>query len=162
MARGPKVTGDFAAWLAQVSRLPALDKRLRGAAQVSPAVTTAPVRLAQGQAAQNGALLAGDASGFLDPFTGEGISMALHSGQLAAQAVARSLSEGFGNEQAAEIYGQSLARAVRRSYRIAAVARGLIHGPGWVQGLVAAPLPWIGKWLLRETRWQGSRQGKVS
>jgi len=32
-------------------------------------------------------LLAGDAAGFADPLTGEGISLALHSGKLAAQAV---------------------------------------------------------------------------
>jgi len=159
---GAKVTGDFAGWLAQISRLPALEKRLRGAAQVSPAVTTAPVHLAQGQATQNGALMAGDASGFLDPFTGEGISMALHSGRLAAQAVSQSLSEGFGGERAAEVYRHNLARAVQRSYKFAAMARALIQGPAWVQGLVTVPLPWIGKRLLRETRWRGTREVKLS
>ena len=101
--------------------------------------------------------MAGDASGFLDPFTGEGISMALHSGRLAAQAVAKSLSEGSGDEQAAEIYRRNLARAVRRSYTIAAMARGLIYCPAWVQGLVTAPLPWIGKRLVWETRWMARR-----
>ncbi|HVB28563.1 MAG TPA: hypothetical protein VNG91_02010, partial [Terriglobia bacterium] len=80
----------------------------------------------------------------------------------AARTVAMSLSEGFGDEQAAEIYAQSLTQAVRRSYKIAAMARGLIHGPGWVQGLVTAPLPWIGNRLVRETRWRGSRGYKLS
>ena len=159
---GAKGIGDFAAWLVQMSRLPALETRLRGAEQVSSVITTAPVDLARRQAAQGGALMVGDASGFLDPFTGEGISMALHSGRLAARTVAMSLSEGFGDEQAAEIYAQSLTQAVRRSYKIAAMARGLIHGPGWVQGLVTAPLPWIGNRLVRETRWRGSRGVKLS
>ena len=154
---GGKGMRDFAAWLAQLTHLAALEARLRGAVQVSPAVTTAPVHLGRGQAAPSGALRVGDASGFLDPFTGEGISMALHSGRLAAQAVAKSLSEGFGDEQAAEIYRQDLARAVRRSYKIAAMARGLIHCPAWVQGLVTAPLPWIGKRLVWETRWMARR-----
>jgi flavin-dependent dehydrogenase len=100
--------------------------------------------------------MVGDASGFLDPFTGEGISMALHSGRLAAQAVAKSLSEGSGDERAAAIYGQSLSQSVGRSYKIASLARGLLNGPLWLQGLVTAPLPWIGKRLLRETRWRGN------
>lgn len=153
---------DFAAWLAQVSRLPALETRLRGAAQVSPVVTTAPVHLARRQAAQGGALMVGDASGFLDPFTGEGISMALHSGRLAAQAVAGALLEGFDAQTAAENYGRSLSNSVRRSYSVAAMARGLILGPKWLRGLVTAPLPWLGSRLVRETRWRGNAEAELS
>jgi flavin-dependent dehydrogenase len=145
---------NFADWLVQVARLPALEKRLTGAEQISPVVTTAPVHLARRQAAQKGVLMVGDASGFLDPFTGEGISMAMHSGRLAARAAAKSLSEGLGDDRAAEIYGQSLSLAVGRSYRIAGIARSLLHGPLWLQGLVTAPLPWIGRRLVHETRWR--------
>ncbi|HET9179724.1 MAG TPA: hypothetical protein VFQ24_15320 [Terriglobia bacterium] len=159
---GLKVQEDFAAWLAQVSHLPALETRLRGAAQVSPVVTTAPVRLARRQAAQDGALMVGDASGFLDPFTGEGISMALHSGRLAAQAVAGTLIEGFDAQAAAENYTRSLSEAVRRSYWIAGLARGLIHCPDWAHGLVTAPLPWLGRRLVRETRWRGNAEAELS
>lgn len=149
---------NFAGWLVQVARLPALEKRLSGAVQVSPVVTTAPVHLARRQAAQEGALMVGDASGFIDPFTGEGISMALHSGRLAAQAVVKSLIEGSGDDRAAEIYGQNLSLAVGRSYRVAGLARSLLRGPLWLQGLVAAPLPWFGKRLVRETRWRGNTE----
>lgn len=151
---GAKGMEDFAAWLGQVARQPALERRLRGAAQVSATVTTAPVHLARRQAVQGGALMVGDASGFLDPFTGEGISMALHSGRLAAQAVAKSLSEGLDEERLAAIYRQSLTRAVDRSYSIAGIARSLLHGPLWLQGLVTAPLPWFGKRLVSKTRWR--------
>jgi flavin-dependent dehydrogenase len=151
-----RVHKDFAAWLKQVSRLPALETRLRGAVQVSLVATTAPVHLARRQAVQGGALMVGDASGFLDPFTGEGISMALHSGRLAAQAVAGALLEGFDAQTAAENYSRSLSNAVRRSYRIAAVARGLIQCPAWMRGLVTASLPWLGGRLVRETRWRGN------
>jgi flavin-dependent dehydrogenase len=129
--------------------------RLRKARQVSPVVTTAPVHLEQRQATQGGALMVGDAAGFLDPFTGEGISMALHGGRLAAQAVAMALAKGFDGERAAEIYGRSLGRAVRRSYTIVALARGVMQGPEWLRGLASAPLPWVGKRLVQETRWRG-------
>jgi flavin-dependent dehydrogenase len=151
---GPNLLEDFAPWLAQVSHLPALEKRFRGALQISPVVTTAPVHLVRRRAVQGGALLVGDASGFIDPFTGEGISMALHSGRLAAQAVARMLLEGFDVQSAAEFYEESLAQAVGRSYRIAAMARGLMQGPGWLRDLATGSLPWVGKYLVRETRWR--------
>lgn len=42
--------------------------------------------------ARGAVLLAGDAAGFVDPLTGEGIGWAVHSGQLAARAVATALS----------------------------------------------------------------------
>lgn len=155
---GAKGLADFAVWLAQVSHLPALEMRLRKAQQVSPVVTTAPVHLEQRQATQGGALMVGDAAGFLDPFTGEGISMALHGGRLAAQAVATALPKGFDGERAAEIYGRSLGRAVQRSYTIAALARGVMQGPEWLRGLASAPLPWVGKRLVQETRWRGGRE----
>ena len=145
---------DFYAWLARVACHPSLQARLRGASQVSPVVTTAPVRLARRAAAQDGALLAGDASGFLDPFTGEGVSMALHSGRLAANAIAGFLAGRWNCERTVEVYRRSLGRAVGQSYRIASVARTLIEAPAWVQDLSAAPLPWLGGWLMKETRWR--------
>ena len=147
---------DLSAWLTQVSCHPGLEARLRGAEQVSPVVTTAPVRLARRSADQNGALLVGDASGFIDPFTGEGISMALHSGRLAGNAIAESWAGGLGCERAVEVYRKNLSRAVRHSYRIAGLARALIEAPAWVQNLSATPLPWLGSWLLRETRWRAA------
>ena len=153
---------DFGAWLTQVSHLPALEARLRGAVQVCPVVTTAPVHLARRKAVQGGALMVGDASGFLDPFTGEGISMALHSGRLAAKAVASALVEGFDGRKAAENYSRSLSQAVRRSYWIAAITRGLIQGPEWMRDLVTAPLPWIGMRMVRETRWRGNAESEFS
>jgi flavin-dependent dehydrogenase len=39
-------------------------------------------------------LLAGDAAGFMDSFTGEGIAYAIRSGQVAADVIARALSSG--------------------------------------------------------------------
>lgn len=150
---------DFAAWLSELARHPALETRLRGVTQVSSVVTTAPVHLARGWPVQDGALLAGDASGFLDPFTGEGISMALHGGRLAARAITKSLSEGFDEQRTAEVYQESLTRAVHRSYKIAAVARTFISSPAWARGLVAAPLPWLGRRLVRDTRWRESHKG---
>ena len=145
---------EFSVWLEQVTCHPALVSRLRGATQISPVVTTAPVQPARHSATQNGALMVGDASGFLDPFTGDGISLALHSGRLAAKTAARFLSGEFEEERAARVYERKLSQAVRQCYRIAALARGLLQGPTWMQCAATAALPWLGKQLVRQTRWR--------
>ena len=144
------------AWPKNIFGHPALEARLREAQQLAAAVTTFPVFLARRSAAQNGALLAGDASGFLDPFTGEGISMALHSGRLAADAVAKRLCEGWKFERTAELYTQHLSQAVRGSYKFATAIRNLLGAHRYVQSLAGALLPCFGRSLLNGTRWRES------
>jgi flavin-dependent dehydrogenase len=162
--------GDFSAWLKSVARHPHLDGRLRGATQVSETVTTAPLRPARRAAAQQGALLAGDAAGFLDPFTGDGISMALASGRLAADELAQRREEGKDLREAARSFERRLGRAVRRSYRLAGLLRLLVSAPAGVQESVAGALPWLGAKLVLRTRWrddsvscreQASPRGKI-
>lgn len=48
-----------------------------------------PIRIHSGSLASQRILLAGDAAGLVDPFTGEGIRFALKSGHLAAEAILR-------------------------------------------------------------------------
>lgn len=57
----------------------------------SDPVSTAPLIFRPAQTSEDGAALCGDAAAFLDPFAGDGISMGLHSGRLAAQELARYL-----------------------------------------------------------------------
>jgi flavin-dependent dehydrogenase len=153
LARNTGGIDDFAEWLKTVARHGALDARLWGAIQVSDTVATAPVRPARRRAECDGALLVGDAAGFLDPFTGDGISMALHSGGLAAAESARRVGHAV-TEPMACSYSQQLGRAVRRSYRVAGLLRALVRAPSVVQALAAAALPWLGARLHAETRWR--------
>jgi geranylgeranyl reductase family protein len=69
-------------------------------------------------------LLAGDAAGFVDPITGEGIAHALASGRKAAEAAARVLREGR-PEGAAALY-RSETRDIRMSLRIASLLRPIV------------------------------------
>lgn len=66
------------------------DPRLAAARPAGP-VTCAPVDsgFAPEHAVSDGRLLIGDAAGLVNPFTGEGISYAVQSGLLAAEAIAR-------------------------------------------------------------------------
>lgn len=150
--------GDFAAWLKTVARHPALEARLQGRTQVTETVSTAPVVAARRSAEHEGALMAGDAAGFLDPFTGDGISMALHSGRLAAEELARARSgEPPALDGRVRSYRQRLGRAVRRSYVVAGVLRSLVRAPAGVQASAAAALvPRLGGRLLAATRWHAS------
>ncbi|HET7839998.1 MAG TPA: FAD-dependent monooxygenase [Terriglobia bacterium] len=154
--------GDFRAWIRAVARHQALDARLRGSIQDGETVTTAPVRTARRRAAQGELLLAGDAAGFLDPFTGDGISMALHSGKLAAEKLAVALTTSpITMNGVGAAYEKCLAESVRRSYAVAAVFRALVRAPGAVQNVVAGIIPLLGAKLHAETRWKFGRRDKV-
>ena len=161
LARGgaASATRDFAAWIGEIARHAALNERLRSAVQDGETVTTAPVRPARRRASSGGALFAGDAAGFLDPFTGDGISVALHSGRLAAEVLANYLSGRVADcSVAARVYEKRLNESVRWSYAVAGALRTLVRAPGAVQKVVAAAMiPRLGRRLHAGTRWRSGR-----
>ena len=71
-----------------IAGLPAVSARLRGSRRLTPIRGAAPIGHRVARAAGDGWLLVGDAAGFIDPFTGEGIYRALRSARLAAEALA--------------------------------------------------------------------------
>lgn len=70
---------------------PQLRVRCASARRVAPVVTLGPLAVDAHAAGMPGLLLAGDAAGFVDPMTGDGIHLALRGGQLAAEAVLEDL-----------------------------------------------------------------------
>jgi menaquinone-9 beta-reductase len=86
----------------------------------------APVGLRVRRRAGDGWLLVGDASGFLDPFTGEGLHRALMTAELAATAVDRSLS---GDAGALRRYDPSVARRVRAKDLVSRVVQAFVARP---------------------------------
>lgn len=87
-----------------------------------------PIRPRAGPFVEKRVLLVGDAAGFADPVTGEGISFALRSGQLAAQ----SLVDGNLNEVSVQqAYSHSLAESILPELRAGRwLARLLYKNPG--------------------------------
>jgi len=75
-------------------------------------------------AGSDGLLLAGDAAGLADPLTGEGISYAIRSGRLAAEAVLRA---GGVAAKAARLYDGLLARHLLPEIRTARLLAGIVH-----------------------------------
>jgi menaquinone-9 beta-reductase len=93
-------------------------------------VSTAPVFFRPAQTSEGGMILAGDAAAFIDPFAGDGISMALHSGRLAALALASYLSGECSLQSALESYDRSHRELIQPALRNARRLRRLLCLPG--------------------------------
>ncbi len=74
-----------------LAKLPGVARALGGAERVGPVRGIGPMARRVHRVAGPGYLLVGDAAGFLDPFTGEGVSRALRGAELAAEAIERAL-----------------------------------------------------------------------
>jgi flavin-dependent dehydrogenase len=71
-------------------------------------------------------LLVGDAAGFLDPFTGEGLHRALRSAELAVEAVDRRLA---GDRLALEAYDRTLVRRTRSKDAVSLFVQAFLEVP---------------------------------
>jgi flavin-dependent dehydrogenase len=74
---------------------PWLRDRFAGARFLQPPVVLGPLAVDQVPGHVDGLLLAGDAAGFIDPMTGDGVRFAIRGGALAAQAALEALSDGW-------------------------------------------------------------------
>jgi menaquinone-9 beta-reductase len=75
-----------------LASLPGLQERLDRARPAGRIQAVGPMARVAARTSLDGALLVGDAAGFYDPFTGEGIFMALRGAELAAETMDRALA----------------------------------------------------------------------
>ena len=99
----------------------ALDARLSG--RCGPRVAVGPLTHRVRRTIAPGALLAGDAAGFLSPFTGQGVFLALRSAQRAAAAIAD------GSEDAFVAYDRAQRRELRARYALSKLVDSLVVFP---------------------------------
>ena len=83
---------DF--YLRTLDRWPRLRERLERACLTSPPRAIGPLALEARGVSAPGAVLVGDAAGFYDPFTGEGVTLALRGAELAAAVAHPALTDG--------------------------------------------------------------------
>ena len=74
---------------------PQLAPRFADARLVTPPTVLGPLAVDTTPPALDGLLLAGDAAGFIDPMTGDGLRFAIHGGELAAEAALNALTHGW-------------------------------------------------------------------
>jgi len=81
--------------LRALARDPMLRDRAAGARLIARSVVLGPLAVDVRSEAIPGLLLAGDAAGFIDPMTGDGLRFAIAGGELAAAAALRALEHGW-------------------------------------------------------------------
>ena len=96
---------------AAIALAPALARRAASAELAGEVRYLAPVRSDVTSAVAPRALLVGDAAGFLDPLTGEGIHVAIADAELAVAAIERALALGRGDVAVLRPYARAVARA---------------------------------------------------
>lgn len=79
-------SSEFTRW---INAEPELSERLRGAEQITPLAGCSPLGARASKGAVPGAVLLGDAAGFVDPITGSGMAQALSTAELLATYVAQ-------------------------------------------------------------------------
>ena len=107
---------------ARARQLPHLARRLAGARPIEPVRAMGPLAYEVLTPRHGGVLLVGDAAGFFDPFTGEGIFSALRSAELAVETAVRALRAGDCSREALAGYARARRGAFRDKER---VTRGL-------------------------------------
>jgi menaquinone-9 beta-reductase len=150
------VRADVASSLPEVfAQHPALRERTRNWNLVSDPVSTSPLIFRNPQPERNGVLMAGDAAGFVDPFVGDGISLALRSGSLAA----RCLSPFFAGEaslpEAVQCYSRAYNETLLPVFRASSTIRRMLVWPRYIRKPVLSFLensPAITNYLVRKTR----------
>lgn len=114
---------------AAIALAPALARRAAGAELSGEVRYLAPVRSDVTGAVAPRALLAGDAAGFLDPLTGEGIHFAIADAELAAATIERALALGRGDVVALRPYARAVARARRGKRLLHPLLQALLRHP---------------------------------
>jgi menaquinone-9 beta-reductase len=79
---------------ARVKHLPHLARRVAGAEMIAKLRALGPLAYRVAPPTVGGVMLVGDAAGFYDPFTGEGVFTALRSAELAVETAATALKSG--------------------------------------------------------------------
>jgi flavin-dependent dehydrogenase len=147
---GDPALHDPAARLEQVlAREPLLRDRFEGATRVAAPVVVGPLAVERAGAPVDGLLIAGDAGGFVDPITGDGLRFAVRGAELAAAAALDALQSGWRGVHA------RLAAARRREFAakwrfnlavralltspdaVAAAAFGARFAPGLIRAAIA-------------------------
>jgi flavin-dependent dehydrogenase len=150
------VRSDVARSLADVfAQHPQLKARAQTWQMLMEPVSTSPLIFCEPVPVAGAILMAGDAAGFVDPFVGDGISLALRSGALAAECLASFFKGRLPLAEAAQQYGNSYRQRLLPVFRNSSRIRRLLSLPRQVRRTVGHLLettPSVSRLLVRLTR----------
>lgn len=117
---------------------PVLRDRFAGARFILPARVLGPLAVdaIPARTVPDGLLLAGDAAGFIDPMTGDGLRFAIRGGELAASAALRALAHGWAGVQARLCHERD--EEFRSKWRFNRTLRAMVGSPTAVRAATTA------------------------
>jgi flavin-dependent dehydrogenase len=149
------VRADAARSLEEVFALnPELWRRSRDWQPLFSTITTSPLYFRKPETESSGMMLVGDAAGFIDPFAGDGISLALHGGTLAAESLVPFFQSRCSLAQTHQQYRETYHKRFAPAFRNAARLRMALSTPAWLRsGLIQlAGLRSVAGLVVRGTR----------
>lgn len=118
---------------AAVARLPGS----KGARRLGEVLATGPFDCPVRTVATDGVMLVGDAAGYYDPFTGQGIYRALRGAALAAEVAHRALTQGDTRTHLLGPYARARRQAFAPGERLQRVIETVVAREGWLTRAVA-------------------------
>jgi len=118
-----------ARFAAALQAFPTLARTLGGARRVTPVRGVGPVGVGAARPCGPGYLLVGDAAGFFDPFTGEGVYKALRGAALAAPVALAALARGDFSARALAPYRRARRREFFAKDLVCRVVQGFVQVP---------------------------------
>jgi flavin-dependent dehydrogenase len=147
---------EVASTLPEVFRQhPALLERSRQWRQLGDSVSTSPLVFRQPRPEHDGILMVGDAACFVDPFVGDGISLALRSGALAAECLVPFLGGETELGEASRRYCDEYIRRFGAVFQTSSTIRRMLRLPRAVRRpmvVLLGRLPAATEYLVRKTR----------
>jgi flavin-dependent dehydrogenase len=125
-------------------------RSFEGTQRIGPRASIGPLAFDVASAAAPGALLVGDASGFLNPFTGQGVFLALRTARAAAETLASAVAEPHHEARSFARFAAQRTRDLGARRRLAALTNVLIDVPLLARRAAArlARFPDLGEALL--------------
>jgi flavin-dependent dehydrogenase len=119
-----------------------LSERFASARAVGPAAMLGPMAVDTIAVGEPGLLLAGDAAGFIDPMTGDGLHFALRGAELAAAIVREVFDGSMPIDRAHLVLAERRRQAFRSKWRFNRALRSLVASPAGVTAAAASAVVW--------------------
>ena len=122
---------------------------------LSDPVSTSPLLFRKPQPERDSILMVGDAAGFVDPFVGDGISLAVRSGSFAAECLMPFFAGEISLQRAVQDYCDTYRRKLAPVFRASSTLRRMLVLPRAVRIpllFLLSRTPSVGRYLVRKTR----------